>query len=308
MRRFPRIGLFGMEEAPGFVAAELRGIGVDAVELNSLSFKALRGIDLLHVFFPPMAGAGFQRAKLLGVKTIAHWFGTDVEMVKQGRNRLWERLSRPFVDLHLAVHRPLVEELAELGISTRYLPNLSTYLRAELLPLPSSPTILCYTPAERPELYGVERLLRLARRLPDVSFISCGAEQPPHDTPPNWKHLGNVSEMRPLYEQARVLVRPTRRDGLCRMVLESLGYGRQVVWTQPFPAVHYASNDAELLATTKHALNAGINQAGYELIRSQFDRRRNSYRLAEIYRSLLGRAVIASTSAPVKAIEKEPSR
>jgi len=305
MLRSPRIGLFGMEEAPGFVAGELRGIGVDAVELNSLSFKALRGINLLHVFFPPMAGAGFQRAKLLGIRTIAHWVGTDVALVKGGRRRLWERLSRPFVDLHLAVHLPLTQELSGLGITARYLPNLSTNLRAELLPLPSSPTVLCYTPAVRQRLYGVEQLLRLARRLPKVNFLSCGAEAPPLNVPSNWQHLGNVSEMRPLYEQVRVLIRPTMRDGLCRMVLESLGYGRQVVWTQPFPAVHFARDDDELLAATKHALNAGINRAGYELILRHFNRRRKSYRLAEIYRSLLGRAVIASTLA---ATQKEPSR
>jgi len=305
MRRFPRIGLFGMEEAPGFVAEELRGIGVDAVELNSLSFKALRGLDLLHVFFPPMAGTGFQRAKLLGIRTIAHWLGTDVALVKGGRRRLGERLSRPFVDLHLAVHLPLIQELSGLGITARYLPNLSTHLRAELLPLPSSPTVLCYTPAVRQRLYGVERLLWLAKQLPQVKFLSCGTEAPPLNAPPNWQHLGNIGEMRPLYEQARVIVRPTRRDGLCRMVLESLGYGRQVVWTQPFPAVHFARDDDELLSATKHALNAGINRAGYEQILRHFDRRRNSYRLAEIYRSLLGRAVIESSTT---AIEKEPSR
>ena len=98
--------------------------------------------------------------------------------------------------------------------------------------------------------------------------------------------------MRPLYEEARVLVRPTKRDGLCRMVLEALGYGRQVVWTQPFPAVYHVSGDDELLSATKQALTAGINQAGYELILRHFDRRRNIYRLAEIYRLLLGRPVI----------------
>lgn len=288
-----------MEEAPGFVAVELRGIGIDAVELRSLSFKALRGIDLLHVFFPLMAGAGFQRAKLLGIRTIAHWVGTDVALVKGGHRRVRERLSRPFVDLHLVDHGPLSSELATLGITAHHQPNLSANLKPELLPWPASPTVLCYTPAVRLRLYGVERLLWLARQLPEVRFLSCGAEAPPPNTPSNWKHLGNVSEMRPLYEQSRVLVRPTMRDGQGRMLLENLGYGRQVVWTQPFPAVYHASDDDELLSATKLALAAGINQAGYELILRHFDRRRNTCRLAEIYRLLLGRPVIK---------QEEPSR
>jgi len=278
-----------MEEAPGFLVRELKEIGLDARELPALTPKALAGLDLLHVFFPPMAWRGFVMAKLMGLATVAHWMGSDVLEVRRGRQRVKLRLALPFVDLHLAVHAPLVDELAGLGIAARHQPNLSEHLVVEGLPWPQEPSVLCYTPPTGRELYGVERLLWLARRLPAVKFYSCGAGEPPEGAPPNWEHLGLLTDMGPAFARTRVLVRPTRRDGLPRMVLEALGYGRRVVWSQPFPHVAAARTDEELEAAVREALSAGPNLGGQELVRRFFDRRRTAFRLHDYYRLLVGR-------------------
>jgi hypothetical protein len=284
-----RIGVYGMEEAPGFLAGELRAVGLDARELDDLTPRTLAGLDLLHVFFPPMAWRGFIAAKLLGLATVAHWIGSDVERLATRPRRFGWKTAVRFVDLHLAVHAPLVGELAALGIPARHLPNLSEHLRVEEPPWPAEPAVLCYTPPTGRELYGVPRLLALARRLPAVRFYSCGADEPPAGAPPNWEHLGLLADMRPAFARARVLVRPTRRDGLARMVLEALGYGRRVVWTQPFPHVYHAESDEELLEKTSEALDAGENRAGREMIRTHYSNRRIVYRLCEYYRHLVGR-------------------
>ena len=289
MTRSVKIGVYGMEEAPGFLVRELRAIGLDARELTELTPGTLAGLDILHVFFPPMAWRGFIIAKFLGRRTVAHWIGSDVERLATRPRRSGWKVAVRFVDLHLAVHRPLVDELAELGIAARHLPNLSEHLRVEELRWPAEPAVLCYTPSTGRELYGVSRLVKLARRLPEVKFYSCGAEEPPADTPPNWEHLGLLTDMRPAYARSRVLVRPTRRDGLARMVLEALGYGRRVVWTQPFPHVYLARSDDELLTMTLKALEAGENRRGREMIRTHYDNRRIAYRLCDYYRLLLGR-------------------
>jgi hypothetical protein len=289
MKRALKIGVYGMEEAPGFLAGELREIGLDARELPDLAPKTLAGLDLLHVFYPPMAWRGFVVAKLLGLATVAHWIGSDVAAVRRGRQRVKLRLCLPFVDLHLAVHRPLVEELAGLGVNARHQPNLSVHLQTGELPWPEEPAVLCYTPPTGGGLYGVPRLLKLAGRLSGVKFYSCGAAGPPAGAPPNWEHLGLLDDMGPAYARARVLVRPTRRDGLPRMVLEALGYGRRVVWTQPFPHVLTARTDGELERAVHEALDAGANRGGREMVRRFFDRRRNAFRMRDYYRLLAGR-------------------
>jgi len=289
MTRPVKIGVYGMEEAPGFLAGELREIGLDARELPDLNPGTLAGLDLLHVFYPPMAWRGFVTAKLLGLATVAHWMGSDVLAVRRGRQRLKLRLCLPFVDLHLAVHRPLVDELAGLGVRARHQPNFSEHLRVEEPPWPAEPSVLCYTPLTGRGLYGVPRLLELARRLPGVKFYSCGSGEPPAGAPSNWEHLGLLTDMGPAFARTRVLVRPTRRDGLARMVLEALGYGRRVVWTQPFPHVLFARDDDELERAVREALDAGPNRGGREMVRRFFDRRRNAFRLRDYYRLLVGR-------------------
>lgn len=294
MRRRPVIGVFGMEEAPENLVSQLGELGLQARELDDLGGRELSGIDILHVFYPPMAWRGFILARLRGIRTIAHWIGTDVERCALDpgqRKRL--TLTRPFIDRHLAVHGPLVEELARTqGLRALYQPNLSVHLTPEPLPWPDEPAVLCYVPPVAPELYGVPRLLRLARELPEVRFLACGSSEPPPDTPPNWEHLGLHDEMRPLYARARVLLRPTRRDGLARMVLEALGYERRVVWSQPFPHTLLATTEAELRRALVEALESGPNPAGRRMIERHFNRRRHAARLLDLYARLLGRAPV----------------
>jgi hypothetical protein len=291
MPRRPVIGVYGMEEAPEYLVEQLRGRGLAARELTRLDARGLAGVDLLHVFFPPMAWSGFLRAKALRRPTVAHWIGSDVELCyRDKRQRLRWRLSRAFIDCHLAVHAPLVDELARrLGVNARHQPNLSAHLSTDDLPWPAERSVLCYVPPGDGELYGVPRLRRLARRLPTVRFLVCGAPAAPVDPPPNWEHLGLVQDMRPLYARCRVLVRPTRRDGLARMVLEALGYARRVVWSQPFPHVLTARDDEELTAAVLTALDSGPNAAGRRMIRRHFNPRRHAQRLLELYALLLGR-------------------
>lgn len=291
MKRVPVIGAYGMEEAPDNLVDQLGGLGLRARKLRRLTLRELRGVDLLHVLYPPMAWRGFISARLLGVRTIAHWVGSDVERCyKESRQRLRLAVARPFIDCHLTDSRPLVDELADnLHLQAHFQPTLSVNINPRSLPWPAERTVLCYVPPGDAELYGVPRLRRLARRLPGVRFLICGDTQPPADPPPNWEYVGFVDDVESLYSRVRVLVRPTRRDGLARMVLEALGYERQVVWSQRLPHVLTARGDDELAAAVERALAAGPNRAGRRMIERHFDRRRHALRLLNLYSLLLER-------------------
>src|SRR4030042_1652188 len=97
MTRAVRIGVYGMEEAPGFLAGELRAGGLDARELPDLAPKTLAGLDLLHVFYPPMAWRGFVTARLMGLATVAHWMGGAGLAGRRGRARLQRPRRRQFL-------------------------------------------------------------------------------------------------------------------------------------------------------------------------------------------------------------------
>jgi len=289
MGRPVKIGVYGMEEAPGFLVRELREIGLDARELADLAPKTLAGLDLLHVFYPPMAWRGFAVAKMLGLATVAHWMGSDVLAVRRGRQRLKLRLTLPFIRLHLADSAGLVEELAGLGVRARFHPVLSDKLAVSDAPWPDERAVLVYIPPERGDFYGVPRAVRLAHRMPDVRFRSCGPGPVPADAPSNWEHLGVCGDMSPVYAGVRVLLRPTTHDGQGRMVLEALARGRRVVWSGRLPHVVTARTDGELDRAVREALDAGPNRGGQEMVRRFFDRRRSAFRLCDYYRLLVGR-------------------
>jgi len=280
-----------MEEAPGFLAGELREIGLDARELADLTPGTLAGLDLLHVFYPPMAWRGLVTARLMGLATVAHWMGSDVLAVRRGRERLKLRLSLPFIQLHLADSAGLVEELAGLGVRARFQPVLSDKLAVEDAPWPEEPSVLVYIPPERGDFYGVPRAVRLAHGMPDVRFRSCGPGPAPADAPANWEHLGVRDDMSPVYAGVRVLLRPTRHDGQGRMVLEALARGRRVVWSGRLPHVLTARTDDALDRAVREALDSGPNRGGREMVRRFFDRRRSAFRLRDYYRLLVGRTL-----------------
>src|SRR5262249_49925263 len=48
---------------------------------------------------------------------------------------------------------------------------------------------------------------------------------------------GWIADMAPLYQQATVIWRPTRHDGMSFMALEALAHGRHVIWSYPTPGV-----------------------------------------------------------------------
>jgi glycosyltransferase involved in cell wall biosynthesis len=284
-----KIGVYGMEEAPGFLAGELRDIGLDARELPDLAPGTLVGLDLLHVFYPPMAWRGLVTARLMGLATVAHWMGSDVPAVRRGRQRLKLRLCSSFIQLHLADSAGLVGELAGLGVRAHFQPVLSDKLAVEDAPWPEERAVLVYIPPERGDFYGVPRAVRLARRMPDARFRSCGPGPAPADAPPNWEHLGVRDDMSVVYAGVRVLLRPTAHDGQGRMVLEALARGRRVVWSGRLPHVLTARADDELERAVREALDAGPNRGGREMVRRFFDRRRSAFRLRDYYRLLVGR-------------------
>ena len=100
--------------------------------------------------------------------------------------------------------------------------------------LPPRFTVLAYALDDRDELYGLDFILELARRRPDIQFLLLAAT-PTDALPENVTSLGWVDDIHPIMSQATVYVRPTSHDGFSYLVLEALATGRYVLWTTPFP-------------------------------------------------------------------------
>jgi glycosyltransferase involved in cell wall biosynthesis len=199
----------------------------------------LPSCDLIYQLGGRITQGKFLRvARALGKKRIVmHWLGSDVLDDKAealaGNRDAWV-LSR----LHHWVQSDwMLREVNALGVPCELMPFPSALVPEKPSPLPEKFSVLVYVPTlQRSDLYGLDRILRVARELPDISFELVGLlDGPVPNAPKNLRVHGRIPNLVEFYRRCSVVWRPTRHDGVSWMVLESLGHGRHVLWTYPFP-------------------------------------------------------------------------
>lgn len=194
-----------------------------------------------------------------GRPAIMLWIGSDVTTIAERPSDLEQLHLRDIVHWATAPH--LIEELAALGISARYVPTAAAAVPSIITPMPSAFTVMTYLPAPRREFYGQKYVWKAASALPDVKFFVVGRGEPEHNSPPNVEYLGQVSDMESRLDAASVLLRLTRHDSLSQGVIEALARGRHVIWTYPYPGVIYTRSPNEAidsLLKLREAHHAGL--------------------------------------------------
>jgi hypothetical protein len=181
-------------------------------------------------------GKFLRAARLLNKKRIVmHWAGSDVlderGFVALGKYDPWvvQQIR------HWAECDWMVNEVKGLGILCERVPLPSSLIPEQASPLPGTFSVLVHMPSvELGYLYGLDRILQVARNLPQVRFVLVGLKAGPIvNAPNNLKIHGRLQELRKFYENASVVWRPVRHDGLSFLVREALGYGRHVLYTYP---------------------------------------------------------------------------
>lgn len=218
-------------------------------------------------------GLYFKLAALANKKVYMHWIGTDILKAKRcyKMGDCDKRIVRDAI--HWAEVPWTAKELEEIGIRPEVVPLASTIFPEVVPPLPDQFTILTYLPGDRPQFYGSEFIEMLAEDIPEVRIlVFSGGKKVYRSIHQNVKCFGWVPEISDIYSQGTVLVRMTEHDGLSFMVLESLAYGRHVIWTYPYPGVistkSYPSLKEEILRLYRMH-NSGelcINQEGREYV------------------------------------------
>jgi len=183
-------------------------------------------------------------ARLMGKeKIVMLWSGSDVLFA---RNELASGLRAPWITdrIHWAVSPWVAEEVRALGLACEHVHAYAIPQVANPKPLPKRFSVLLYVAdAAKAELYGWDRMVEVAAKLPKVQFNLCGL-------PPGQNLIGpsNISiqhwtdDFAPVLEGSTVYYRPVRHDGLSFSVLEALAHGRHVLYSYPLTGcVHVAS-------------------------------------------------------------------
>jgi len=237
------------------------------------------------------AGKFLQAAKLLKKeKVIMHWAGSDT---LEERKKFGKKAAEPWIlrnVRHWAVSDWMVREVQALGVPCELVPIPSSYVPEQPSPLPAKFSVLVYVPnLGRGSLYGLDRILQVARELPHVSFELVGLLKGSiQDTPPNFKVYRRIANLHDFYKRSVVVWRPARHDGMPSMVFEALGHGRYMLWPYPFPGCVQVSCAAEAKAEISRLYELHqrgqlqVNSSGAKIIA-------HGYLPGHVKRAVLGR-------------------
>lgn len=212
----------------------------------------------------------------LGRQIVMHWIGTDVleAMSVPGYKAIAK--SKFIQDIHhWAVSPRLVSELKSIGIKADYMPIVPPDGNTDIMPLPERFSVLCYLPDERLEFYGASIIYRLAEEFSQITFSIVGTQGKGNPQRQNIQYLAWVSDMKEVYRNATVIIRPIKHDGLPLMVLEALAHGRYVIWTYPMPGVFQATDYITIKQYLEEAyrrhMKKQLNIEGRNYYEKQFD-------------------------------------
>jgi hypothetical protein len=271
-------------------------------------FWDLARCDLAYSWTGRISMGKFLRAaRALGKeKIVILWCGSDALFAKQDLAR---GKKDPWVcdRIHWAVSPWLAEEVRSLGINCEYV-QVSFVHPVGLTPLPDKFSVLVYVPSlKKAELYGLDLILNVARKLRTIEFKLVGLEEKiVPDAPPNLRVFGQV-QLDDFYRESSVLWRPVRHDGLSFMVLEALAHGRHVLYSYPFPGCTQISDpesacrEIARLRDLHHSRMLDLNEAGREIILRDFDPHVVRSRLLDRWRRIILAPENRLADSPVQA-------
>jgi len=217
-------------------------------------------------------------ARVLGKKKlIMLWSGGDVLFAQREQA---DGIRVPWINeiVHWAVSPWVAEEVRALGLPCEYVQASFVDVVPSPKPLPEKFSVLVYmADLRKADLYGWDRMLEVAQRLPQIQFNLCGL--PPGQSiqgPPNMKVHNWVNDFTVVLEKTTVVYRPVRHDGLSFTVLEALSRGRHVLYSYPLPGcvqvidTAAACGELERLWAWHRAGTLALNETGRKYIAEEY--------------------------------------
>jgi hypothetical protein len=281
-----RIGILGEFDGLGkpnsheLMASQLERYGIEVSRIRAnrplaSHIQAIRCCDAVYGIAYGFSYRFFAMVRVLGKRSVNHWVGTDVwRTISNPAEARLARLTNFFVDKQLAVAPHLAVELASAGLQVEVVP-IVPFLKMPGLRSAQAGQIraLAYLPDERPDFYGADIIYELAKEFAHLPFAVVTGTGSGQARLPNLEYLGYVPNIDEVYEQASILIRMTKHDGLPRMVLEGLARGYQVIYSHGFPYCHQASDLGEATSCLAQIIVDGcpVNYDGRRYVLEHYD-------------------------------------
>ena len=235
------------------------------------SHEALEKFDLFHLISSPLPV--IKKLRRFGKPVLYHWIGTDVyRFINDSfiKRFLKKNIINSSSVHNLVVSENLKTELEQFNLSSTIIPLTKLKFIDDMPVLPEKFSVLSYVPKNRWDFYHGDIITELAEKMPDIDFhiLASGKE---NSGKPNLFFYDFVIDTIPFYKKCSVLLRITTHDGLPKMVLEALSYGRQVLWSEPFPHCFTVKNSDECIAIlNKLKLDCAPNTEGKKFVEDSF--------------------------------------
>ena len=249
------------------------------------SQDTLANYDLFHLISSPLPV--IKKLSRYKKPVFYHWIGTDVYRFINDSfiKRFFKKLiiNSPLVH-NLVVSENLKIELQQFNLSSTIIPLTKLKFVDEAPALPAKLSVLSYVPKNRWDFYHGNLITELSVKMPDVDFhiLAAGKESSGR---PNLYFYDFVDDTTPFYKKCSVLLRITTHDGLPKMVLEALSYGRQVLWNEAFPNCFTVKNSAECIKVLeKLKLDCSLNTEGKKFVENSYNESKiisNYYQLCQ---------------------------
>lgn len=222
----------------------------------------------------------FDIAFIRKIPVIMNWVGTDVvKSIQAFKNNTYVSKYKDEA-IHFCEVDWIRDELKEIGIEAE-ISNFASFDKFfELKPTNNQRlTVLSYIPDNRAEFYGINDILELSKSFPNIDFLIVGGHSEGYKPlPENYKAIGWVKDMGPIYDKIDICIRHTEHDGLSTFVLEGLARGKVVFYNNKFSHCHFTPNLDALKLQISQVLSSfdsgsnTLNNEGAAFISTEFSK------------------------------------
>ncbi len=247
--------------------------------------------DVLHYFPGKIHLLEVILMKILGIKIILHFIGTDVmKLLGSKRKRFRLKLFQLLGCRIVAVHKRLIDELKSVGINAALVPFVNRVLKDNEAPLPDKFSVIAYVPKKRETHFRMELIEKAALAFPDVQFTVFPNDYQNKDVP-NIVSIPYIPHDRVIKEICRhsAFLRLTVHDGLPNTVLEALSCARPVIWSFDHEYCYTVTNEEQLFSSIKQIKNQKqLNTEGKHFVLTAY----SSENLSKLFHTLWGSEVV----------------
>ena len=237
-------------------------------------------IDVVYSISATISGGGALNLALkFNKKIVQHFIGSDVlSAIDDYKN---ENINKNLVEnsKYLCEVDWIENELNEIDIEAT-VASIAIYDKKSInSSIPDKFIILTYMGKGKEEYYGIDTLIILSQKFPDIEFKVAGTDNYSKPLPNNIKLLGWV-DMDKEFEESVCYLRNAKHDGLAFSILEALGYGKQVFYNYNFPHTLYFKDNNDLIEKTseqKRLFDSGkleINQKAIDFVKKDYSKER----------------------------------